>query len=102
MPRRALGGNRELIEQQLGPELVSLVGLLCARRRVPASEWLRVPDLASVFATHAALSLAADLEAEGYGQTQARETAALRLGLEPSTLHSRLSRSRGYVRLRAA
>jgi hypothetical protein len=62
---------------------------LCRARGIPASAWQSQPDLAAVFTLHAVLVEAGQMIADGRPATQAREIAAIRLGLNPDTYVSR-------------
>ena len=91
MPRRAPQPDRVACEAALLPE--ELVALRTSARALGVSpeQWVRVPLLATMWGTVAAIRIANGLrERSGLGEGRALAIAAGRVGLAEETVRSRL------------
>jgi hypothetical protein len=81
------------MEEVLGPELVDALRSECRALGVPGDRWHRVPSIARSREAVAVVILAEKIAAsQGIGSKSATEAAAIYLGVEPDTVHSRLKR----------
>jgi hypothetical protein len=103
MPAAPRPGDRLRMEAALGTELVEALHAQCRSYPIPLDRWHRVPLLARAWEVTAVTRLADRLRAEeGIGAKTALDTAAIRLGLEPDTVISRIKRSHAAAYRRAA
>jgi len=85
--------RRAAIEAALSPAQLSVLNDLCDLFAVPRTGWLAVSALRQVFETAAAVRLTEAIRIdEGAATEDARYRAALRLGVSPDTIKTRLQR----------
>lgn len=94
MPPRAAQGDRDAIEEALGPEGRAALAWVCDALGVDHERWMDVPALERVFTPAAVARLAAELVEEGASARAAVEEASIQVGAEPDTQTSRLRRVR--------
>lgn len=76
------------MEAILTDQEMAAIATMCRGSNAPTSRWNRMPSIARGFALLAIDRLALELQAGGLSRTQARDAAALRLGIPPETVSS--------------
>lgn len=92
MPRKAATSNRESIERALRPEQLRELRVMCRDLRVSPTGWHTQRDF-RCYILAAIGNLAEALQGSGLSAEQARETAALRVGVSPDSHRTWLRRA---------
>ncbi len=96
-------GNRLAMEAALPPAELDALRDQCRRAGIPLDGWHHIPGLCETYELAAVTALAERLREEtGGGWKTACDAAAIRVGLSPDTLATRLKRWPEYAYRRAA
>jgi hypothetical protein len=90
------------MEEALGAEGIRALHAQCRTLGIPLTKWHLVQQFASAWENLAVVNLADAIERDGSARKTAEETAALRLGLNPDSVRTRLYRWRREAYTRAA